>query len=141
MTTPREDLEALRNVGDAGHFGALRRRICDLTPHRADLKRQAEEGLPGEVWDQLMEAGSLISGDAKNFAQALIKFLFDRLNMLCAPVHEEGIKLDRRDLEDMVWGATLEEFVQRVLEDGHRHIDAIQVTGTGVPSRVSVLRP
>eukprot|EP00620_Florenciella_sp_RCC1587_P020832 CAMPEP_0182580832 /NCGR_PEP_ID=MMETSP1324-20130603/48211_1 /TAXON_ID=236786 /ORGANISM="Florenciella sp., Strain RCC1587" /LENGTH=198 /DNA_ID=CAMNT_0024797115 /DNA_START=1 /DNA_END=597 /DNA_ORIENTATION=- len=122
----RADLEADRNFGDAGHFGSLRQRICDLTPHRTDLRRQAEAGMPGEVWDQLMEAGNLISGDAKNFAQSLIKFLFDRLNMLAAPVHEEGIKLDRRDLEDMVWGATLEDFVRRFLEDGHRHLDAIQ---------------
>jgi len=122
----KEDLEAFRNVGDKGHFGSLRQRICDLTPNRRDLIRQAEEGLPGEVWDQLLQAGNLITGDAKNFAQALIKFLFDRLNMLCSPVHEEGIRLDRRDLEDMVWSATLEEFVGRFLEDGHRHLDAIQ---------------
>ena len=60
----RADLEAFRNVGDAGHFGSLRQRICDLTPHRTDLRRQAEAGLPGEVWDQLIEAGDLISGDA-----------------------------------------------------------------------------
>merc|ERR1711934_1097042 len=79
-------------------FTELRQRICQLTPKRQDLQKDAEKEMTVDMLHNIMEAGSLSA--FRLSIKQLVRFIFRRLKMLCSPNHVATVQSHCDELLD-----------------------------------------